>query len=189
MWASPRARWAVLLPLLFGAAWLAWFGDRTPARKPAAPSIVGPAPQRSAAQTAPPAVPDRAAVTTRAELPIERLLPRQQLADRPEAPLADLFVRPPWTNPAKPAPVAAPAPLAAAPPAPPPSFAAYRLIGKKLEAEVWEVFLSRDDLSFVVREGETLESTWRIDRIAPPQMTLTHLPTGQPLTFAIGDAR
>jgi hypothetical protein len=73
-----------------------------------------------------------------------------------------------------------PAPAPAAPVLP------FTYIGKKLEAGVWEVFLARGEQSFVVREGAVIENTYRIDKIAPPNLSLTYLPLGHTQNLSIG---
>jgi hypothetical protein len=177
-------RWLLWLALLAGAGALAFFGDKTPpgaARPAAAVSSASPA---SVAFTSPPRT--RTAAPLEA---IEALLPRADLAAAALPPRADLFATPSWRQPA-PAPVVKavpPAPPASAPPpaAPP---VPYTVIGKKLEAGAWELFLGRGDSAFVVAEGATLEAAWRVEKIAPPQATLRHLSTGQTQTLDIGPA-
>ena len=114
------------------------------------------------------------------------LVPRAQLlgAETPRTDTPrDPFSTRRWNAPA-------PAPAIAAPaPAPAPPVLPYAYLGKKLEGDRWEVFLSRGEHSFVVREGEALEGQYRVDRIAPPTLTLTFLPLGQAQTLAIGDTR
>jgi hypothetical protein len=176
---TPSLRWLLWLALLAGAGALAFFGDKTPpgAARPAA--AVTPAAQSSASLP-----------RTRTAAPleaIEALLPRAELAAAALPPRADLFATPSWRQPA-PTPVvkaAPPAPPASAPPpaAPP---VPYTVIGKKLEAGAWELFLGRGDSAFVVAEGATLEAAWRVEKIAPPQATLRHLSTGLTQTLDIG---
>jgi hypothetical protein len=174
-------RWLVWLTLLAGAAGLAVFGDKTP---PGAARSLSPA--SSAARGLPPPAP-RPRTTAPAAVPIEQLLPRAALAAAPP-PRGDLFATPAWRQPPPPAmPVRAEAmqaPLVAPPPPPLP----YRSIGKKLEGPVWQIFLVRDDIPYVVSVGDTLESVWRVERIAPPQAALRHLPSGHEISLDIGPA-
>jgi hypothetical protein len=53
--------------------------------------------------------------------------------------------------------------------------------------EVWEVFLSRGDETLIVREGQTIESSYRIDAVKPPNLTLTYLPLGEQQQLRIGE--
>lgn len=167
-----RWRWALMWLLLAAAAWLALFGDKTP---PGAPK---PAPRLAAvAQMAPG---NRTAAPPEA---IEPLQPRTAQAGESGGPEADLFRNAAWRAPPGPITAAVVAAIPAPTPVPPQP---YRLIGKKLEAEVWEVFLGRNEMSFNVHTGDTLEGAWHVDRIEPPTLTLTHLSSGQKQTLDIG---
>jgi len=181
MSATPqRRRWALLLPMLGLAAWLALFGDKTPAGTAKAARNVA---------AAPPSTPPRTQAARRdavAAEPVEAL--RARAAPEGERrPAADLFAVAAWRQPPPPPPPPAPAVQPKAAPTLPPL--GYRVLGKKEEDNTWEVYLGRDDMSFIARAGDTLEGQCRVDRIEPPAMTLTHLPSGLPLTLPIGDPR
>ncbi|WP_229425550.1 hypothetical protein [Massilia sp. Se16.2.3] len=60
------------------------------------------------------------------------------------------------------------------------------MIGKALEDGVWEVYLASGDRTHIAHEGGVIEGTWRVDRIAPPMMTLTYLPLNQVQQLNIG---
>jgi hypothetical protein len=173
-------RWAVLLALLAAAAWLAVFGDKTPigvvsARGMAPPEVAGSAPKTSAIRNAAPGATEQ----------IELLAARDAWVAQPSQPQADLFARAGWYA-QEPVAVAAAVTGPQAPvPVPPPT---YTVAGKQQSGEQWEVFLMRDDMSFVVRQGQVLEGTWRVERIEPPHMTVTHVPTGQEHQIVIGEA-
>lgn len=177
-------RWALLLVVLAGAGWLALFGDKTPAGAPTQRAVLGarqqaPVRAATAARRTPAAA--NGTPTAQAEVAVEALLPREQLLVRAAGGARrDLFASPPVPRP--PPPVVVPVPAPVAPPLP------CRAIGKKLEAGTWEVFLGRDETSFLVRVGSVLESNYRVDKIEPPTMVLTHLPTRQQQTLSIGDA-
>jgi hypothetical protein len=179
---TPSRRWLLWLALLAGAAALAFFGDKTPpgSARPAARPTPTPGPST-------PATPPRPRATAAVLEPIEWLLPRAELAAAALPPRADLFATPAWRQPAPP-PVAkaAPPPASAPPPAAPPQ--PYTVIGKKFEAGAWELFLGRADNAFVLREGDSLEAAWRVEKIEPPKATLRHLSTGQAQTLDIGPA-
>lgn len=177
-------RWWLWLPLLAIAAWLALVGDKSPNGGVAAVSV--PVQPRAMNRPDPRPVPRRAAPGSAVKpQSIEMLLERSQLiAAAPAASAAarrDLFSTRNWNPPPPQPPVAAPPPVA--PPLP------FAYLGKKLEGGSWEVYLSRGEQTFNVREGQALESVWRIDRIAPPSMELTYLPMGQGLALAIGEIR
>jgi len=95
----------------------------------------------------------------------------------------DLFA-PRQTVPRKPAaPVPAVADTPAAPPLP------FRYAGKQWDGQTWEVYAVSGEQTFVLREGATLDDHYRVERIAPPQATLTYLPLGTTQILLIGDAR
>lgn len=182
----PSRRWRWWLPVLLGAAGLAIFGDKSPvdgvvtagsALHPAASigkssvaRAVDPASRRSGSATDDPTL----------AMPIDRAL-LYPLRTR-SAPSPDLFAARSWVPPI----VAVQAHgVAALVPAPP----SYSVLGKKHESDQWEVYLAQGEQTLIAREGETLDGVVRVDRIAPPTMTLTVLLTGQTMTLAIGDAR
>lgn len=186
---SGSRRWLLWTPLLAVAAWLAFFGDKSPTSgaavsvptRPAAP-VATPSAQPAAAPRATPATPAVESLAT--------LVPRDQLIAPAEGASADAakLARDPFSarnwNPPPPPPAA---PVAAAAPTAPP--VPYAFIGKKQEGETWEVYLTRGEQTFVARQGEVLEGNYRIDRIQPPTMTLTYLPLGQEQSLPIGDTR
>lgn len=178
---NPALRRTLLFGALAGAAGLAWFGDKTP---PGAARVAA-APVAPAARTGRgPGPAPRAAARAPAE-PLEEVLPRQALAAAGQA-TADLFAPARWRLP-PPAPPPPPPARAEAAPAPPP-VPDYRVIGKKLEGSTWEVFLGRaDQSSLIARVGETLDAAWRVERIEPPTMTLTHVPSGRTATLPVGE--
>jgi hypothetical protein len=73
---------------------------------------------------------------------------------------------------------------AAAPTAPP---LPYAYVGKKFEAGAWEIYLSRGDMSFIVRQGADLEGNYLVERIDPPNMSFKYRPLGQVQTLSIGE--
>ena len=186
-------RWWLWFALLAGAGWLALFGDKTPNGGAAAvslptrpPALEQPVPKPAAQSVA------NSSVATPPLL--ETLVDRTQLIAAAPAASAvppsgaatgaaqrDLFSTRNWNPPSPPAPVVVPPPVA--PPLP------FAFLGKKFEGEAWEVYLSRGEQTFIVREGQTLESVWRVDKIAPPSMALTYLPLGQGQALMIGESR
>lgn len=98
-----------------------------------------------------------------------------------EGTITDLFAPRSWR--------AAPAPVPT-PPAPPPSAPPlpFTYLGKLiLDGEV-VVFVSTPERNFAVREGELIDGTYRIDKIAPPTLSLTYLPLNEKQTLEIGRA-
>lgn len=119
-----------------------------------------------------------------AEPAIARLIPRETLigddAARFGAGDHALFARQDWTPPPPPPPKPAPPPPPSAPPLP------FTVIGKSLEDGKWEVYLSAGERTHIANEGATLDGGWRVERIAPPIMTLTYLPLNQVQQLNIG---
>lgn len=183
---ASKRRWWIWLPALGLAGWLAFFGDRSPEGKAAI--VTAPARPLPAGETAQRPVPPTGKTAAASEPePIELLIQRDQWfaavpAEIASAAKPNLFTKRDWNPPAP-----APAPAAPAPPVAPPL--PFTFLGKKLEGETWEVYLSRGEQSFIAREGQTLDRVYRIDKIAPPALTLTYLPLGQTQTLAIGDTR
>lgn len=165
--------------LLFAAGLLV-FGDRSPSTEVAeAVERPLPASTRAAPQSKADARPD-----VKPAPPIARLVPRDVLIgdgkDSFNAGDHPLFGRQDWTPPPPPPPKPAPPPPPTAPPLP------YTVIGKSLEDGKWEVYLASGQSTHIAHEGAVLEGAWRIDRIAPPLMTLTYLPLNQIQQLNIG---
>lgn len=171
-------RWRVWVALLLGAAALAAFGDKSPKDAVVAPTS-------GARSAAVPASTGKAATPTHHDalaVPVDREVLYANQADRTTR--RDLFAPP-----AAAAPPPTPIPVLTPPVEPPSPATLFAVIGKKLEEGQWEVFLTRGPLTLIVREGQVIDGEFRVDRIAPPEMILTQLSTGQPTTLGIGDAR
>lgn len=187
-------RWWFWLPLLGSAAWLAVFGDKTPANTVALPAPSKVSFQSPGSKSATPAA-SGAEKTVSSGKPrpnaaqssksLEALVPRDQLIPGPQTrpqQARDLFASGSWMP---------PPPLVKPLPPPPPVAPAlpFTFLGKKLEGKVWEVFLARGEQSFIVREGTVLENTYRVETISPPNLNLTYLPLGQSQSLLIGDSQ
>ena len=101
------------------------------------------------------------------------------------APASAAFVTHDWTPPPPPPPPPQPAPPPPPPQAPPLPFT---FIGKQQEAGEWVVFLANQDRTYAIKADTLIESNYRVEKIAPPTLTLTYLPLKQPQTLAIGPA-
>ena len=155
------------------AAGLLAFGDRSPEGE-VAEAVERPqaAPVRNVRSAAAPA---------KAVPVIARLVPRATLIGEGDAAGADaLFGRQDWTPPPPPPPKPAPPPPPVAPPLP------FTVIGKSLEDGKWQVFLASGDRTHLAVDGAVLDGAWRVERIAPPIMTLTYLPLNQVQQLNIG---
>lgn len=186
--ASPR--WRLWLALLIGAAALALFGDKTPvdAVVPAATTMGRE--RAPAANGAPPGAANLGALNPRPvpqALPLDLPIDRARLYPLGQSPQhrRDLFAAVSWL-PAPPAPAPTPAPR---PVETVPALPLLTVVGKKFEAQQWEVYLARGDQTLIAREGTTIDDGLRVDRIAPPTMDLTIVSTGQGMTLNIGEAR
>lgn len=184
---SALGRWRRLfwLVLLAVAAWLAVFGDKTPAAPASLPGAsAGVPPSIAVVAVASPSVPtsDRIRAAKGPTVTLEPLQPRDTLIPLTpaERPVRDIFSAASWAPPVPPP--AAPAPAA---PVPPP----FTFVGKKLEGEQWEVYLARGEQSFIARQGSTIDGSYRVDKIEPPTLTMTQLPQAQTMTIAIGETR
>jgi hypothetical protein len=110
-------------------------------------------------------VPPRAGSTGSAE--------NLQLPDRQGLARArgELFGSPPPPAPKKaPAPVAEPAPVA--PPVP------YRFAGRVLRGSEEEVLVSKGEIVFPIRPGDTLDGMYRVESITAERIELVYLPLG-----------
>ena len=194
-----KPRQLALAAALAGAAALVVFGDTTPApdvaeavERPAARQT--PAAGAAAANDAPAASPasrqrgaPAAGDAHEGGSAIVALLPRAQLiGESGETAFAGadgVFGGQNW-NPPPP-----PPPPAQAPPPPPPPTAPplpFTFLGKAAADGAWEVFLARADRTYVVRNATVIDGVYRIDKIAPPMLTITYLPLNQIQQLNIG---
>ena len=162
------------------STWLAFFGDKTPGG-----GVAEPVAHRNAKAGVP-------AKRDTAQKDKDKAKPEPViLALRPRAELiggasggnsAALFGSQSWT----PAPVLPTRPVVPPPPTAP--ALDYTYIGKKLDDAKWEVYLSKGEQTFIVREKTTVEDVYRVESIKPPMLTLTYLPLNQMQTMNIGGA-
>jgi hypothetical protein len=187
------------------AGWLALFGDKTPngsvaavvaptkATAPAKASASVVAPETVAA-VAPIAATSAASTTStdsnprkgkvKPEPTILVLLSRKELiggasiANKTDTLFASQSWVPPPPPPVKPS----------APPPPTAPAMPFTFIGKKLEDAVWEVYLTKGEQTFIVRDKSVIDATYRVEAIKPPTLTLMYLPLNQMQTLTIGGA-
>jgi hypothetical protein len=103
----------------------------------------------------------------------------------PQPPAGDPFQSRSWEPPA---PVVAPAP--ARPPRPETPPLPFTYLGKLVEDASTILFLAREDRNYVVRTGDTIEGTYRIEEIRDEAAVFIYLPlkSKQTLAFATGAA-
>ncbi|HEU5284819.1 MAG TPA: hypothetical protein VFU53_13455, partial [Burkholderiales bacterium] len=77
---------------------------------------------------------------------------------------------------------AAPPPTAAPPPPPPP----FTYLGRLAEGGQTTVFLAQGDRNLVVRVGDVIDSTYKVEEIGPTLLVLTYLPQNLKQTLSIG---
>lgn len=94
--------------------------------------------------------------------------------------VADLFDSKVWSSPT-PAPAEPPKPTAPALP--------FAYMGRFVEKSEERVFLVQGDRIHVVRAGDVVDSTYRVEKIEGAVMTLTYLPLGMQQTLSLGEAR
>jgi len=169
---------------LAGAAALVLFGDKAPSDTVAEAAERKPA--RVPAISAPPA--EKSAGATAGATSILRLVPREELiGEVGEGSFKSkdgVFGGQNW-NPPPPPPAAA----ELKPPPPPPPTAPplpFQYLGKAAADGQWEVYLGRGEQTFVVKKGMQIDGTYRVDAIAPPNLTLTYLPMNQVQQLNIG---
>ncbi|WP_242468192.1 hypothetical protein [Burkholderia plantarii] len=64
----------------------------------------------------------------------------------------------------------------------------FTYIGKQQSAGRWEVYLARGDDTLIVRDQMVIDGTYRVESIAPPNLTLVYLPQKLVQTLDIGSA-
>jgi hypothetical protein len=171
---------------LAGAAALVIFGDNTPSSDIAEP-VARPAKTAGAVAAAPVEPSDKDGKAA-ADAMILRLVPRATLvgdsADASFGAGEGVFLGQNWNPPPPPPPPQsqsnAPPPPPMAPPVP------FNYFGKAVADGQWEVYLARGDKTYVVRNKTVIEGAYRVDRIAPPLMTVTYLPLNQVQQINIG---
>ena len=175
------SRLSVLLAILIGALALNQFGDQPGLVADAVPGLSG-----THAGTPSRVNASGEAAAANMILPI---IARAQSDDLPDIFAPHSFAATP--QPTQPPQVASAArPVVAMPEPPPPARVAppipYTVHGKKLEDGRWDVFLSRQDRTYVARVTVVLDGTYRVEEIRPPNMILTYLPMNKRQTVAIG---
>jgi hypothetical protein len=166
-------RWAIWLPLLGIAAWLALSEPPADVAEAAARPTQSRTPPSSATSRKDKAVPPPI---------VEAVIPREQLvpAEHRQGPRRDLFAARSWA----PEQVEQLAPTPAAEPSQP----ALTYPGKLFDGEQWQVYIAMNDTTLILTRGASIEGRYRVEDIAPPTLSLRNLQSMQLETLAIGDA-
>lgn len=189
-----KTRHLLMLAGLAGAAWLAFFGDKSADTEVAEPEVSQSAmPHSSSSATlATPAGEDVIRSSTlieaksqtaqgEAEVRILALQPRVELIGVASSGQGSegLFSGKSWTPPPKLAKLAPP-PSPVAPPLP------FTYLGKQTSGGQTQVYLASGDKIFVVRDRTVIQSTYRVESIKPPTLSLVYLPLNQIQRLSIG---
>ena len=164
---KPSLRWTLLAAGLLGAGGLLLFGNRNDER------------QGEVVQAAAP-VGDRPRSGRESNLEILELQTRNGSSESLKSIFAAAFVPPP------PRPVKAALPPPPPPPAPTAPPLPFTFIGKRFDGARWEVFVNRGEQTLILRAGQTIDTSYRVESIQPPRMVLTYLPLDEKQTLHIG---
>lgn len=173
-------RWWILLPALGVAAALVLTDDTAPQSESLSAATERPTPAGRSV------VPQRAAMNASAAkkvaAPIRPLVSREDLYGPGTASTgkSSLFASRSWTEPVAPV-VNKGSMVEEAPPFP------YTVAGRKKEGKAWEVFLTRDSEAFVAREGELLESDYKVTKIGSTSMTVVFIRLNHAHEIALGE--
>jgi len=99
----------------------------------------------------------------------------------------ELFGSMPWAPPL-PSMAASDAQIPPLPPLPGAMLMPFTYLGKKSSDGIWEVYLARGDETLIVHDQTVIDSTYRVESIKPPVLTLVYLPQKTVQTIDIGSA-
>jgi hypothetical protein len=92
----------------------------------------------------------------------------------------DIFSRKSWVPP--------PPPVKSGPlPPPPPPPLLFKYLGKVMEGDETRVFLSLSDRNYIVKQGEHIDSRYRVDEVNDHMIIFTYLPLSAKQTLLIAD--
>ena len=163
------AGWVAFFGVAAALAWLPAFFDQTDDSDPAVTTVATPAKGKTPGASA-------AASNAAALAPIKDL-----------SPAGDLFAARSWK--------AAPAlgsvteqpvvitPVVQVPTAPPLPF---QFVGRLDDRSDLQVFLQSGEKIYVVRKGDVIDETWRIERISDKELRLVYLPLHLSQTLSVG---
>jgi hypothetical protein len=175
-------RWWILGPALAVMGWLVLTDSHDASLNSVSASVERGAVANSAARSLPPPRTATPSAAKTMAAPVRPLQSRQDLygPDSASKGQPTLFTARSWTEPV--APVVNKGPVVEEAPAFP-----YAVVGRKKEGSAMEVFLSRDDQNFVAREGQALETDYKVTRIGPNSMTVVYTRLNHAHEIPLGD--
>ncbi|NOU26023.1 MAG: hypothetical protein HOO90_10880 [Methylotenera sp.] len=63
----------------------------------------------------------------------------------------------------------------------------FKYIGKIWGDDEYQVFISFNGKNLIIKEGETIQQTYKVEKISPPTMTLTYIPMNILQSMQIGE--
>lgn len=161
---NQRRRWLILSSLLTATlVAVVWVNDRDAE----VVNVVVPNKTRSAA-----AKPGKAS----GQLALEKL---QRTPAGEDDTVADVFTTKSWYVPPPP-----PKPVPPPPPAPPPM--PYVYMGKLVEEGMITVFLTKQNRNYAIKQGDTLDGSYRVDTVDANRVVFTYLPLNMQQTLITG---
>lgn len=161
--------WVAFFGVAAALAWLPEYFNQADDSDPVAATVATPANGKTP-------VASTAASSAAAVVPIKDL-----------SPAGDLFAARSWK--AAPAPgtateqPVASTPVVQAPTAPPLPF---QFVGRLDDRSDLQVFLQSGEKIYVVRKGDVIDETWRIERISDKELSLVYLPLHLAQTLSVG---
>ena len=167
-----KQRWIIYcIALALTLIAVRWAGGQDSAE----PKVAGPSRAGEAARPAREAPAPAATTEGVPELRLDRLGTRS-----PSTPAGDPFQARSWAPPPEPEAMRPPPPPPQAPPLP------FAYMGKMVDGTTTIVFLANEDRNFIARVGETLDGTYRVERIADNELVVTYLPLKIKQTLPFG---
>lgn len=162
---SARNRWLILGSLLTATlVAMVWVDEQSP---PETVAVAEPRKSRAGGKTA---------QVKSSRLDLEKL---QRSRDEEEEQIQDIFKAKSWYVPPPP-------PKPGPPPAPTPPPLPFQYMGKLFEEGKLTVFITNQDRNYAVKAGDTIEGSYRVDRVDPQQVLFTYLPLNMQQTLVIG---
>ncbi len=182
---SPKLRRGLLVVGLAVTAGTVYWASRLPSGEQEAASLVAPAPRASRRAEAAPEKAAAVASADRSGLDLSRL--KRDPTTTSDSNLFDtrnFAPAPPKPRPGSQEFIAAARP--AAPPPPPPPPPPFTYMGQLADGVQTTVFLVSGERNLVVKAGDVIDNTYRIDEIGPTALVLTYLPQNVKQTLPIG---